>query len=159
MSVYLALVIWMVMGGLAAYLAQKRGRNPIFWFFVGLFLGVVGILVLVFLPEKKETPPMKAAHASIQASTYHPFSTHEDIPTANGEPKIRLSTSPSIHWYYVNHEKTSSGPLSFDEIKSAYKEGKVVGDTLVWNEEIENWMPLKKFHNYKLEFEDLPDQA
>jgi MFS family permease len=35
-------------------LANRLGRNPRIWFFIGLFLPVIATFILFFLPDKSE---------------------------------------------------------------------------------------------------------
>ena len=142
------------MGVITAYLAQKKERNPVLWFFLGVFLGILGVIILLFLPKKKRETTAKTAPASIQASTYHPLSMPEELPFESQSPKTRLSQNPKIHWYFIDQNQSSQGPVNFDAIKAAYKKGVINAGTMIWNEEIEQWTLLKTFCNYDIILEE-----
>ncbi len=45
--------ILFILASATAFFADKRGRNPAGWFFVGLISGVIGLIILFCLPDKK----------------------------------------------------------------------------------------------------------
>lgn len=47
-----ALIVSLVCALSAAFFAQDRGRDPLNWYFIGLFLGIFGIVALFFLSNK-----------------------------------------------------------------------------------------------------------
>ena len=47
------LVIYLICGAVAAMLASQKGRSAVGWFFGGLFLGIVGIVIVAVLPDLK----------------------------------------------------------------------------------------------------------
>lgn len=48
------LIIWVICGIIAAAIAHNKGRNAFGWFFGGLFLGLVGIVIVACLSNLKE---------------------------------------------------------------------------------------------------------
>jgi len=50
MSAYLPLIA--MCAGLTAYLAYSKSRNPVAWFFVGLFTGPVGVIVALVIKDR-----------------------------------------------------------------------------------------------------------
>jgi len=46
------LLISLVCGVVCALVAPGRGRNSTSWFFIGLLIGVFGIMLLALLPER-----------------------------------------------------------------------------------------------------------
>lgn len=49
MNAYLPLVL--LCGGLTAYLAHSKARNPLAWFFVGFCTGPIGVIILLALGD------------------------------------------------------------------------------------------------------------
>lgn len=111
---------WILLGLACSHFANKRGRNPYTWFFIGMFLGVFGLLLLFVLPIKKDDVEVIV----------------EPIPPPPPEEK-----EPIIQrfWYYLDNENKQFGPMSFEALKTASTEGKVTPNTYVWNEDLENW--------------------
>jgi hypothetical protein len=149
---FLVILCWLAIGGITSYFAQKRDRNPFLWFFIGVFLGVLGILILFLLPHKKN--PRVAPAPVMASSAYSSPAAPEDFPTELSTQKKRLSANPKIHWYFIDKNKMSQGPLKLEEIKAAYNKGLITSDTLLWNEELEYWAQLKDFSNYDFLLDD-----
>ena len=45
------LIVMAVFGGIVAAIAHSRGRSPIGWFFIGLFAGCIGLILVLVLPD------------------------------------------------------------------------------------------------------------
>jgi hypothetical protein len=123
MQTLLTLLLSFVLATGCSHYAKRRGRNSTHWFFAGLFFGIFAFIVLFLLPVKKAN----AAPASQE-------------PTA---PVQNLTILQPDHvgklWYFLDDGKTQFGPMSFDALSNAWKEGKVREQTFVWNESMENW--------------------
>lgn len=53
MEYYIYIIIFeLVVGLFAAIKAKEKNRNPFIWFFIGFFLSVLGLLVIILLPFK-----------------------------------------------------------------------------------------------------------
>lgn len=92
MSVFHLALFWLFFGCLGAFLAQKRGRNPLLWFGVGLFLGLLGALTVILLPKPRVQPP----------------------PIA---PPVK-TPPPQKMWYYLDNNHTPQGPLTLSQLPS-----------------------------------------
>lgn len=46
------LLIWLAMGAATAWIASSKGRSMVGWFFIGLFLGVIGLILAVVMSSK-----------------------------------------------------------------------------------------------------------
>lgn len=112
-----------LIGALSAYLAIRQGRNPYLWFFIGIFFGLLGILVMCFAPGKqkpKQTP----------------------LPQAPLVEEIIIGPSDKF-WYYLDEAHEQKGPMSFSALNKTWKQGTITAQTLVWNEDFSDWTPLK----------------
>lgn len=122
------LFFWLLLGGLCAHYAQKRGRHPFTWFFIGLFLGALGFILLFILPNKKAVPkPVIENPVVLTEISPSPIS----VPTSQMEK----------FWYYLDQKNQQYGPMSFNALRTALEDGKITINTYVWNEEMENWKP------------------
>ena len=116
-------------GATAAFLAHRRGKNIYLWFILGAFFGIFGIALLFF------TSPRKGAHPRRQKA---------DPNTIDITPKIDPIHKEKF-WYYLDPENQQQGPMSFDGLFRAFREGRVSKNTFVWNENLDNWQPLGDF--------------
>ena len=48
------LIIVLIIGCITAAIARSKGRNAVGWFFVGFFAGLIGIIIVLCLPNLKE---------------------------------------------------------------------------------------------------------
>lgn len=120
-------VILITVGAVASYLAKKRGRNPLLWFFLGMLFGIFGLVFLIFSrPAKK------------------PVQTERDPSTIDITPNVEPNAKEKF-WYYLDPDNTQRGPMSFDALSRALRQGEISAKTFVWNETLDNWKPLGDF--------------
>ena|ERR1700722_2363532 len=128
MQTLVTITLWLLMGAIASHYAKDRGRNPKAWFAIGLLLGIIGIALLFILPRL--TPKT----ASTQAS----------MPEQRTPVELEKKVSNRF-WYYLDPDNKQFGPMSFNGLESALKEGKISLQTYVWNEDLINWKKLGEF--------------
>lgn len=49
----LMVIIWVIMAFIGMSMAKKRGRSKSLGFFLGLILGLIGIIIIAIMGEKK----------------------------------------------------------------------------------------------------------
>lgn len=54
MNILALLAIGVLMGGIAAYIAEKKGRSHTEGFLLGFFFGFFGILLELFFPKREK---------------------------------------------------------------------------------------------------------
>ncbi|MHC4644791.1 MAG: DUF4339 domain-containing protein [Planctomycetota bacterium] len=59
------LLIAIIFGVICALIAHHKGRNPIGWFFIGFFTGIIGIIISLVVPNLKEAE-QKHAHVQME---------------------------------------------------------------------------------------------
>src|SRR3990167_8588744 len=89
-----AIFLSSVIGLISAYIAYRRGQNPLIWFFIGLCFGLLGLFFFFFT-----TPPKKRKEVQ-----------KELLPKLVGP----------VHkfWYYAENN-APVGPLSYQAIYNA----------------------------------------
>lgn len=110
-------------GLISSYLAYRRGKNPILWFLVGALFGLFGVFALFFsghLRRKQPTPVPKVA-----------------------EPQPYLFGPTNKFWYYLDASGTQIGPVSYNGITTAWKNGTVPATAFVWHEDLGDWQTLQ----------------
>ena len=121
---YLNIVLfWIFFGFLCSYIAKRKARNPNLWFWLGILLGIVGVILILCLPKfpmKKQKPASKPKRE---------------------EPK-QLET-PEL-WYYLDKTRLSKGPLTLKELQNIWKEEGCTEATYLWKEGMEGWKHLKE---------------
>ncbi len=56
-------VVMLVFGGICAAIASSKGRSPVGWFFVGMFGGCIGLILILVLSDLKKA---EARHQRLQ---------------------------------------------------------------------------------------------
>jgi len=128
------LLFWLFFGLLAAHFAKKRGRRPLGWFFIGFFLGFIGILILFLLPkiEKAELQPA-------------PRPLRPLLP--------KQSESWLKMWYYLDPVHAQQGPLEFPDLIKKWKENGLNEQSFIWGEGMKEWRRLSEMPDLLKEIE------
>ena len=139
MSVWIDLLIRIGFAWLALRLAQKRGRDPIFWTIATVFF-IFPLLILAILPPVKKKPgaPDKAPEDIFQGETV------EVKPLSKGDQAKESSnlSFESVSWYQLGKERKSEGPLTFSEMQRRFWEGDLTEETYVWTPEWKDWKKI-----------------
>ncbi|MBI5274730.1 MAG: DUF4339 domain-containing protein [Chlamydiales bacterium] len=128
---FMLLATWVILGLICSRIAKKKNRNPTTWFYIGFFLGVIGVVIILFLPSKSA-----AIHVAIEPTTIVPI----DNPVMR---ELR-----GKHWYYLDESHLQIGPMSFDAFKRSFQEGRFSFKNYVWNEDLDSWKKLEELVDY-----------
>lgn len=132
---FFSVLLWLIIGAICSRTAKHRGRNPSLWFFLGILLGVIGLIILYILPPKKVT---LATAPSSNPIIPPPIEVSPSlIGTENGPETTTL-------WYYLDEANKQYGPMSFNALQTAWDEDQMTSSTYVWNEQMENWQTLEE---------------
>lgn len=127
-----SLVLLTFFGLLTAYIAKQRGRDPVAWFMIGMFLGIFGPLLIMILP------PVNPAKENVLTGTEE----SEDQKLGSFEFQ---TTSPLMkEWYLLDANAKQSGPHAFGHLKSMWDEGLLHSKSFVWTEGMGKWERLKE---------------
>ena len=53
-SLVIQLILLLIFAAISAAVAASKGRTVIGWFFLGLFLGLIGVIIIAVLPNLKK---------------------------------------------------------------------------------------------------------
>lgn len=140
----ISMFFWLLTGAATGHFAKQRGRDPVIWFLIGIFLGLLGLLLLFIMPVVSDAEQKESMEgASQSSSSLFEESFHEEEPA-------KLKHDFLIKdWFYLDETRKQLGPVSFDIIKGAWKEGKIGPSTFLWSEGMENWKKLENLHEMK----------
>ena len=124
MQMMMSIAFSLLMAWTCGNYAKRLGRNPRTWFAAGALFGIFALIALFLFPRRKAI----AAQPVVKA------------PLLTAACPIQAEKL----WYYLNDQKEQFGPMSFNALGKAWLEGSVREQTFVWNEEMENWQPLKE---------------
>ncbi len=142
------LLFWTTIGCITAYIAKQRNRNPIAWFFIGVFFSLFGLLLLLVLPTKSpqklegenvKVPDVKAALNDAAALS-------DD--SMYSQPAVqRVSRDPTLDWYYIDKKSKIAGPCKLAELRKQLIQGKFDQTTYIWCEEYLDWVQIHELQN------------
>ncbi len=104
--------------------AGRRGRDPFIWFFIGVLLGWIGLILVFLLPRVEKTEPTKEEVAPT-------------IDLTPEEPDVRVRD-----WFYLDAEHEQKGPVGFAELQRLYQEHLIPKTTLVWADGMPEWQAI-----------------
>ncbi len=131
MELWIPVAISIIMGALCAILAVSRERSPLAWFFLGAFLGWVGLLLIFILPSLNKEAVSKSEPVPI-----------EPIVEEKKEPES--SFEKTDNWFYLDQKKDICGPLSVQMMKERWNSGDLSENSWVWNEMIVEWKKISQ---------------
>ncbi|QDU83581.1 hypothetical protein Pla163_06800 [Planctomycetes bacterium Pla163] len=151
---------------LCAVFASSKGRSALGWFFVGLFLSFVGLIILAVLPDLKEDEKRQQALKNRQShlkeqvrqerqrreafeghtlARLDAHDRHAGIDTRAGAPPPLPAAHVQIEearWYFEQGGE-SRGPITESELRDKFEDGELGRGTLVWCEGMEDWAPAR----------------
>jgi hypothetical protein len=127
-DVKMTLLVSCIAGLISGYLAYKRGKNPTFWFFIGTLFGLFGVFAFFFLSKPKKQPA--------------------PLPEVR-QPEPYLLGPADKFWYYLDASHSQVGPLSYNGLKSGWKQGTIPLSAFVWHEDLTEWTPLQELIRIK----------
>lgn len=138
---FLSLVLWLLLGWVTSYYAQQRGRDPLIWFLVGMFLGLIGLLLLFILPSVTNDKEKENSSLDEQDELKEGISQTIEIQPEfiQKQPEYAIS-----QWYYLDKERQQQGPVEFEELKKIWVDHQIDFLTYVWHEGMENWKKIEE---------------
>lgn len=130
-NLLISLVFWVLISTANAYFAYQRGRDPYFWFLMGVLFGALALIVLLFLPDLSKEP--KTPDVIIE----------EAQPLIDTPEKIDHSYLVK-DWYYLDSSANQYGPIRFETLKEIWMEDKIQGSTFVWSDGMDKWLRIEE---------------
>lgn len=167
MQVVIQLVVGGVFGLVCAVMAPDRGRSGVGWFFIGFFLGCVGLIILLLIPnlkveaqkerrQQEETRKLREQLKKERQVSDQRYDAHGNRLTAH-DRALGMDTSPrELHdsaappplpelaastqrlWFYAV-DGQRNGPLPGPELRSMWLDQVVSDAALVWCEGMSDW--------------------
>lgn len=158
----MGIIISLVFCAITAFLAKRKGYNPILWFFAG---GILGLLILAFLPftnkgnlsEEERIKKLKSGNiiggviaaiaitfillqifilAPAQEVGFKKIAKEAKKAVCEAQAgKIILALDKYMMWHYGNYDEGPHRPDSLDnsEFKDRFLDGKLPEHPLGWN--------------------------
>jgi hypothetical protein len=127
MEIFISLTLWLIMGSLTAYFASQRGRDPIAWFVLGMFLGLLGLLILFLLPNLTDKSENSSDEGMDESQLFE--ADYVDVS------KEYIGKE----WYFLDDHREQQGPLSFESLQDEWRKNKISTDSYVWSDGMADW--------------------
>ena len=121
-----AIFFWTATGSICAYLAGKNKKNPIIWFLIGMFFGLIGVFAAFYkfkYKSKKELLKLQ----------------QKNVAKANTLPQ-----EADKLWFYLDGDNNASTSMSAYALRKKIEEGVVSKISYVWNEEMPTWQRVSE---------------
>lgn len=160
MNMVIPILTNILFGFITAHFAQKRGRDGVTWFVIGVLLGLFGLVLLFLLPppSKEETigPIGKGAalgtDSSQDASAFSGWGgkakEREKVPNGGKKEAQMVSTELQQYrekdWFYADDKHQPQGPIAYEDLRLALQREHAAGHSLVWCEGMPAWKILEE---------------
>ena len=125
LPVLCSLLILAYLSYTAYHKAAQKGRNPWVWASLVLVFGLIGYLVLLFLPTKTKPIIIETEDSTII-------------------PKELVQTLNTENWYFLDPKNQTIGPMNFENLKTAFDNGTLKKTSFVWNEDYTDWKKIEE---------------
>lgn len=139
MRMFLSLALVLFFAFLSAYLAKRRGRDPVAWFMLGLLLGVFAPILLMIL---------KPLDGSSKSSLFDDTEENEDVILTHPEERLGKEYLDK-DWFYMDQEHAQQGPVSFSSLRPLWVEERITPLTYVWTEGMDNWKRIRELAGFE----------
>lgn len=136
MQSLIVLLVQVFSGFIGYYIAIKKNRSPVLWFIIGFFFGLLGILILLLLPEMP-----KIQNKSPYRNQYSSNSNQQNEIL---EKTIILNDEEASCWFFLTDEKQTLGPFSLQTICKNISKKEQPEKTWLWKKGMKNWQRLEE---------------
>ena len=144
LKIILSFILLIIIAIFTSYYAGSQGRNPLKWFVIGLLLGILAPLILLFLPTVKKDK--NGSFPSMTISPPDPSLAHLP-PAALSSEDLKIKEEENKLWFYLDQNHEQVGPVSVVALRELWNRGKLELNQYVWSEGMEQWKKV----------EDLPE--
>lgn len=128
MQLFNLLLFWLFFGVLTSYIAQRKGRRPVLWFFIGVLFGILAATLIFFLPRPQ---PKAGFKTNLNKKTSIPIN-------------LQRSDAWLKMWYYLDPAQKQKGPIELPDLIKIVKGKEITENTLIWGEGMSEWKPLSQ---------------
>jgi hypothetical protein len=136
-NMLLSFILLLIIASFTAYYANRKGRNPLLWFIIGVLLGIFAPLILMFFPTVKNE---RSGNGIPTMTVSKPDPSLEHLPQSfPSEAEFKLQEEESKLWYYLDQNHQQVGPVSIIALRELWKRGKLELNSYVWSEGMAKW--------------------
>lgn len=135
-NMILSFILLLIIASLTAYYANRKGRNPLLWFIIGVLLGIFAPLILLFFSAVKSEPADVARGLKISP----PDSSRQQLSDSQlKSDDLKLQEEENKLWYYLDQNHQQIGPVSVIALRELWNRGLLELNNYVWSDGMEQW--------------------
>lgn len=142
MTMLVTMILWMLMGVATAYLAYQRGRDPYIWFALGIFFGILAMLLLVVLPRVKAEEEIEVDRKNEEIMERREKQVEEQEKLENA-PDLQPQSIETKEWFYLDKAHQQQGPFSFYVLNESWENGDINAHSFAWSEGMPEWKKIQ----------------
>ncbi len=134
---FLIILLWIAFGIMTSNVAGRKGRDPFIWFFVGLLLSWLGLIIIFLLPRASSSikPQMPASEEMSDII--------EITPKEVAEEEVSVSVTDK-QWHYLNANHEQLGPVGESELKKLWSKEEINEKSYVWSDGMSDWTAISE---------------
>ncbi|ANH78731.1 DUF4339 domain-containing protein [Candidatus Chlamydia sanziniae] len=150
-------LFYFILGCLSAYIARKKNRNVVGWFFAGVFFGFIGIIILLFLSSLPEnnlnSSQTSLPDNSVFLDNFKEVKKATEVIPSGDLQQVAIDTEK---WFYLDKEHHNVGPISLEDLfvflrntELHAKENTSPQEIWIWKKGMHNWERAKNIPELK----------
>jgi hypothetical protein len=147
-NMLLSFILLLVIASGTAYYASRKGRNPLLWFIIGVLLGAIAPLILLFFPtikNEQKNNGMPTMTVSQPDPNFTPVS-----PTPPTPADLKRQDEEGRLWYYLDQDHQQVGPVSIIALRELWNRGLLELNSYVWTDGMEKWEKVDHLPELKI---------
>lgn len=153
-NMLLSFILLLIIASFTSYYANRKGRNPVLWFIIGVLLGIFAPLILLFFPPVKK----ESSNNGIPTMTVsNPDPSLENLPQPIPPTQAQLKRQEEEDklWYYLDQNHQQMGPVSIIALRELWNRGQLELSSYVWSEGMEQWQKVDNLPELKTALNNL----
>ena len=146
-DVLLSFILLLIIASFTAYYANRKGRNPLLWFIIGVLLGIFAPLILLFLSSAKNESANNNGMPTMTVSNPDPSLQH--LPQTPAQVDLSSPAEEDRLWYYLDQSHQQMGPVSIIALRELWHRGQLELNSYVWAEGMEQWQKVDQLPKLK----------
>jgi hypothetical protein len=142
----LSFILLLIIASFTAYYANRKGRNPLLWFIIGVLLGIFAPLILLFLSSVK-TEPSSNGRPTMTVSNPDPSLQH--LPQSPTQENLKRQEEENKLWHYLDQNHQQMGPVSVIALRELWNRGQLELNSYVWTDGMEQWQKIDNLPELK----------
>lgn len=143
-NMLLSFILLLLIASFTAYYANRKGRNPILWFIIGVLLGIFAPLILLFFPTIKS----ESNNGLPTMTVSNPDPSLQHLPPSP-QLEIKRTEEEDKLWYYLDQNHQQMGPVSVIALRELWNRGQLELNSYVWTDGMEQWQKVENLSELK----------